>query len=236
MDCMYRTAFTWVEMLVGITVIVVVLVAGFVLLRPIRIGHPGGHHLRNSVQVRGIHQGMVIYAQGNKLGGGKGYFPGLDAEGEPVDLSVQARFKILLDREAVTPEYLLNENDEKSGHKTAWHPGSGEAFGSDHYSYAMLDISDEGGRREEWAETLNTQAVVLSDRNTGSDSDMNVDSLWVREAGTWRGTVVHNDNSTRFETTHILNDTRYDGGEFNATDNLFESAGTEDALLIHSGE
>ena len=235
MNNMRPRGFTLVETVVVIAVVLLVLGAVLLLSAGNFFGGRRAPHrqLQNATQLRGIHQGMVIYAQGNKVGGATGYFPGLDASGYPLDVTVEHRFQVLLEADAFTPEYLINPDDVS---KVAWDPKAGVPLISGNYSYAILDISEPGGRREEWAETLNTQAIVLSDRNIGSDADAKVQSIW-SDPGEWRGNVVRNDNSTSFELDVGDFETRYGSSKvINLGDNLFASPGTDDALMIHSGE
>ena len=205
--------------------------------------------MQNATQLRGIHQGMVIYAQSNRE-----WYPGLKPDGTNGNLSVGNRLLLLLDIDAFTPEYIINPHEY--GSKTEWQPST--PLTTDHYSYAMLQVPDKGARRDEWRETLNTQAVVLSDRNTGTaDAPTSIfsDGTAVRSSSSgrgfscscssrqtsqssynytgWAGGVVRNDNSTGFETTHLL-DLKYDKVE-TKDDHLFETAGEDDAYLIYSG-
>lgn len=198
-----------------------------ILLPALGAARRTARQMTNSTQMRGIHQAMVVYAQSNRS-----QYPGLDQSGNPVDVTVENRFKILLDANFFTPEYIINPQDSS---KTKW-PGHG-TFNVDNYSYSMLDVSEPGGRRDEWRETLNTMAVVLSDRNTGSNSTTQVSSIWTSpNSGDWRGSIAHNDNSTMFETTHRVYQTQYGGANPNNDDNLFDATDTDDAMMIHSGD
>ena len=135
-----------------------------------------------------------------------------------------------------TPEYVINPADA----------GGQEAeldvvIATTNFSYAFLDIGfapgtaadTEGpttfaGNRQEWRETLNTQAIVLSDLNTGADAGALRSSVWTEEdSGDWRGGVVRNDNSTGFETDSTnFSQTKYGNNEANTTDDLFTANGT----------
>ena len=101
----------------------------------------------------------------------------------------------------------------------------GDAEGPANFSYAFLDFAgmdNDGrppqagaeslapGRQWEWKETINTQAVVLADRNTGADADRRISSVWTEEnSGDWRGGVTRNDSSTSTETEPVLPDLQY---------------------------
>lgn len=213
----------------GLTLIelaVVIVILGLlvaILLPAIGAARRTASGVQQSTQLRGVHQGMVIYAQGNGS-----YFPGREKNGNVVAPSVEARLGILLENNYFTGEYIVSPAETL----TAWTTGT---LTSRHYSYALLRI-DGGGRLAEWRETLNTQAIVASDRNTGSADEPR--SVWTKAlpaAAEWRGTVVYNDNACIFQHTNVL-PTRYGEAAANRKDDLFAPAGPDDAVLIHSGE
>lgn len=191
--------------------------------------------MRNSMQLRGIHQGLVTYANSNK-----DWFPGINKLGEDEGITVESRFQILLEQDYITPEYVLSPSETEP--KTEWEgyyasDTETQPVTSRNFSYAMLQIPSEGGRREEWHQTLNSQAIVLSDRNTNTTSKPR--SIYTDEPGDWRGSVLWNDNHVGFENEDWF-ETRYGGtqdepGELNPEDRLFTAEGTEDALMIHTG-
>jgi type II secretory pathway pseudopilin PulG len=181
--------------------------------------------VQKSTQLRGIHQGHILYAQGNGS-----HFPGLGAKGEPIELAVEARMLPLLKGNYFTPGYLINpaETDQSI---QAW-SGTGP-FTANNWSYAALQVPAGGGRYKEWRDTSNPKALVLSDRNTGRDNDANVTSVWTIKPGDWRGTVAFNDNSTSFLITHHA-DLKYDE-KATKDDNIFEKLGDDDAYVVHEG-
>ena len=192
-----------------------------------------------SSQLRGIHQGLVTYANSNK-----NWYAGIDSSGNYAGIAVEERYQRLMEGDYFTPEYVINpyENDPMI-HEWS---GAGQVT-SDHYSYTMLQVPQSGARREEWKQTLNSQAVVLSDRNVGTQTD----TFGIRSPGYhiqtgaygctsrsrqvdhWVGDVLWNDNHVEFLETDSP-DTHYDVFE-NQSDNLFRSAGDNDAYLIHTG-
>ena len=202
--------------------------------------------MQSITQLRGIHQGMVTFAQGNKE-----FFPGLNAKGEILEDTaedtghsgdgdyVQARYWLLLSEFFFEPDFIISPSE------TAWvweYDAEEEDFqapvqwGEDvkHYSYAMLSINGEAGeaptyhRGVEWsAQRFNSQAIVLSDRNTGIDAEDGVQSIHVSRPGAWEGSVLWNDNHVEFAQTHLF-ETQYGEGALNVeedfwipTDNLF---------------
>ncbi|MEM9754306.1 MAG: hypothetical protein AAF916_13115, partial [Planctomycetota bacterium] len=71
--------------LMAVLVVVVLLLVAVALVLPM-LGRSRGHSrpMQNNTQLRGIHQGMVVFAQGNKSGGSDGFFPGLSSRGEAI--------------------------------------------------------------------------------------------------------------------------------------------------------
>jgi len=207
-------------------------------------GHPHHHN-----QLRGIHQGIVIFAQSNKF-----YYPGLDAQGNPLPdglettgnsgegTTVEARFWILLRNDFFTPEYAISpiENDPKIAEYASqatdqdrdWSDMS-RPVTQQNYSYAMLDIDELGERKLEWRETANPQAVLLSDRNIGSAD--NPSSIHVEAGRPWKGHAAWNDNHVVFETKPVL-ETKYHNSPLFLEDELFRAESGDDALLIYSGQ
>lgn len=192
-----------------------------------------------STQLRGVHQGLVTFANSNK-----NWFPGINSDGVDYGIEIESRYFLLLDGDFFTPEYVINPS-ESDPNITEW-SGQGPVT-ANNYSYAMLQLPASGGRREEWRQTLNSQAVVVADRNIGTPENAisihtngywessstfgcSNNSRWVER---WVGEVLWNDNHVAFSTTDTL-DTRY-GQVENLGDGLFVSATPNDALLIHSG-
>ena len=235
---------------VGMLLSVVALMVG-ILLPALGSARRAARMMQNNTQLRGIHQGMVIYGQGNNR-----QYPGLDANGRIFDGSqlnmpnyhqdgstVEVRFQLLLENNLVSPEFLLNP-----GEMTKYPWGQTGVLSADYYSYSMLqihgsstgagDVPDRTGRAREWHETFNTQAPILSDRTLDAS---NYQSLWSTTQG-WRGGVAFNDGAARTEQSHVLR-TRYAQGPTNDRDDLFsEAAGAanttppySNALMIYAG-
>jgi hypothetical protein len=226
---MRQTSLNIVQLAV-VLLCVMVLVA--VLLPMLNTRRPA-RRMQNSTQLRGIHQGLVTYANANK-----NYFPGLNELGEDDRISVEERFQILLEDDYFTPEYAISPYETES--ITEWEEGVGDDTNpvtKDNYSYAMLQVPKEGGRRMEWSQTLNQHAILLSDRNTGTRAKPS--SIYAEKGEPWKGSVLWNDNHVAFEDDDAI-ETYYgqfdpDKDELNPADRLFEAAGYDDALLIHTG-
>lgn len=199
----------------------------------------------HSTQLRGIHQGLVTFANSNK-----NWYPGLDSQGnvsteapdnyyeddlypslhEQVGIDVQDRFAMLIAGYFFTPEYAVSPSEIDPSIQPF--PESGPLTSS-HYSYAMLQVPTQGGRHQEWRQSLNSQAIVLSDRNTGTSKNprsIHSDA----DADTWRGLVLWNDNHVGFENEAVF-ETKYFSHELITADHLFQTDGDDDAYLVHTG-
>lgn len=251
--------FTLIELLVVISIIALLIA---ILLPALGAARRSARQMANSTQLRGVHQGMVTYAQDNKS-----YFPGVRNNGtiataadNNVDGTDATRFTVgtalgadpvhrvalMLNLDLFTPEYVINPGENNTDKS----PGEvGANLTADNYSFAMLrTLADDGtvtaGRRIEraaleWAETINAQAPVMADRNVGNNATDQISSVWTElDGGEWRGGIVFNDNSVIFEAGVIQETTKYATFASNTDDNLFEDTGTHvtaDAALIYDG-
>jgi len=208
--------------------------------------------MSNSTQQRGIHQGFITFAQGNMTPTGDGYFPGLSPTGQVVtdfDFSAQVftpagedgnlpevRYAILLNSGFISPEYMINPIDMSSGDRLPAMPNT--PITSTNFSYPLLDLGNpDSGRRREWADTINGQAAVISDRNAGTPTTP--ESVWTNTPGEWEGSVTFNDGSTQFisqpDLAPRLDISQYGNGPPIQDDDLFvdETQGN-DALMIEN--
>lgn len=225
--------------------------------------------MQNSTQLRGIHQALVTFANSNK-----NKFAGLSSKGDIIENglantgnsgdgdTVQARYWILLKGDFFTPEYAISPSETADVDLAFdWQFDNGPGVvrwdnNLKHYSYAMLGIkgtAGEGpdaafaGRAAEWQQTLNSQAIVLSDRNTGTNATDQVESIHTGDRSDWTGSVLWNDNHVGFEQEQFF-ETKYANGALNSdqfgngTDNLFDSERDRnglvgvDALMVIAGD
>lgn len=232
----------------AVVLVIILMLAVAILLPALGAARRTARRMQNSTQLRGIHQGLVTYGNSNKE-----WFVGVDSDGQVIldDIAttggsgdgdtVEARYWILLNGSFFTPDYAISPSETDVRYDWAY---SGPVT-VDHYSYAMLQFDGTPGqvvadpqtphRVHEWSQTLNTQAIVAGDRNTGTNATSAVDSIHSGSSGQWRGSVLWNDNHVAFEQTHIL-PTRYGSGPENNQDNLFEAVDDTDAYLIHTGD
>jgi prepilin-type N-terminal cleavage/methylation domain-containing protein len=245
-----KSGFTLIELLVVISIIALLIA---ILLPALGAARRTARRMQNSTQLRGIHQGLVTFANSNK-----NKFAGLDSKGGIITDSdantgssgagnggadVEARFWILLKGDFFTAEYAISPSE--TAVTDEWEEGTAASpnavvfdTGTKNYSYAFLQFSNDGSdgvttntavRASEWSQSLNTQAIVITDRNVGADDGNNLQSIHT-EAGDaeWTGSVLWNDNHVGFEQTEVFA-TKYANGPLNVdansngTDRLFRS-------------
>jgi len=248
---MRKQGFTLIELLVVISIIALLI---GILLPALGAARKTARQMQNNTQVRGTHQAMVTYAQSNDS-----YFPGgtkrttdwsstLDSLNGDDDSGngnhTANRIQALLEGNFFTGDYVLAPVEEAS---TAWTTAGLTDVGGVSYSYATLSVDPgaDGGTgnatatgdlSREWQDTINTQAIILTDRLTSDatisqtpetiNNDGDGGSLWTTQESDWRGSVAWNDNHTTFETDHQDGiTTQYGNAEVNTTDDhIFTNA------------
>jgi len=241
-----KSGFTLIELLVVISIIALLIA---ILLPALGAARRTARRMQNSTQLRGIHQGLVTFANSNKNN-----FAGLNSSGSALldgntttgtsgtnGTSVEARYWILINGDYFTPEYAISPSE--TANQTEYDPDAAAvspvvfSAAVKHYSYAMLQFTANGtgvinaataARAAEWKQTLNSQAIVVSDRNITNSTAVNaIQSVHTDEAGEWTGSVLWNDNHVAFE-NDVTFETKYANGSLNsgAGDNLFLDANT----------
>jgi prepilin-type N-terminal cleavage/methylation domain-containing protein len=225
---MKKKAFTLIELLVVISIIALLI---GILLPALGAARRTARQMQNSTQVRGIQTGLVLFAQGNNS-----YYVGLASDGTKASgtwiagqYTALGRVQKLIEDNYFTLEYARSPSEAQTGTT----------------SYAFLHIDNNGGgqpitssRNDEWKDTTNTEAIVISDRvvTDGNITDgSGGEALSVAGTGLgaktrsihtnpstgtdWRGSVGWNDNHVTFEST--WNQTTKYGSDNLSSDCLF---------------
>jgi len=242
-------AFTLIELLVVISIIALLI---GILLPALGAARRTARQMQNSTQVRGIHQGHVLYSQGNNT-----YYAGLDATGKGMASitsvanttygcaanNASGSFALLLNGNYFTPAYAINPAETNAAVLALT---TQAAVTTANYSYCVSQVvataaglPTDTGRAPEWKDNTNTQAVVISDRvlngastEVAGSTDIattNYRSTWTTTDGDWRGSVVFGDNSTTFLTTCTGQTTKYGTTTNSANDNIFTTAAATSA-------
>lgn len=236
----HKAAFTLIELLVVISIIALLIA---ILLPALSAARKGAIQLQSSTQLRGIHQGMVVFAQDNKQwfpgwdpGGGQWLSIGSNASHNLNGVSVQSRFAELLSGDFVTGEYLISPAEpytREAYHYADWDGTSATKFDQINYSFAMQELSQTSpgtgiGNRpavhSEWnVDSMNSESVVLGDRLLSVASFGDVSTyigIYSNRPGELKFGVAWNDGHITFENNPSVAKTSY--GRFtNADDNIY---------------
>jgi prepilin-type N-terminal cleavage/methylation domain-containing protein len=188
-------AFTLIELLVVISIIALLIA---ILLPALSSARQVARAMQSNTQIRGIQQGMFIFAQSNKT-----WYPGMDKyaavaaesltsagkiDGYNANDStnfgqaggdVAARYVICVRNDLFTPDYLISPL-EVNNNIEPWEDGVTYNTVSFISSYALPRIRNNNemsaGRAREWSDNANASAIVVTDRlfrNSGATPAVN---------------------------------------------------------------
>jgi prepilin-type N-terminal cleavage/methylation domain-containing protein len=190
-----RKAFTLIELLVVISIIALLIA---ILLPALSSAREAARSMQSNTQIRGIQQGMFVYAQSNKTlyPGMVAYnpdpnfaftnatdIPGFNASGRTTATQaggdVSARYVICVRDDLFTPDYLISPL-EVNATMEPWEDGTTYNTNSFISSFALPRIRNSVtslaiGRAKEWTDNANASAIVVTDRlfrNTGATPEI----------------------------------------------------------------
>ena len=241
-------AFTLIELMVVISIIALLI---SILVPALGRIKDTANRMKSSTQIRGIHQSLVAFAQGN---GAQEWFAGLDSSGQELteaaagdeDLpyydgvanparNVEARLALMLGNDYYTTDFLISPSEKATGIGEYGDPDDKTLtdFDDGNYSYSLLQIDDPAAanpedRLTEWRNTINSQAPIASDRvieRTGQVFATGTTTTYasLHSDANWKGNVAYNDGHVEFEGNVELNTTKY-GDNITDDDDLFEDA------------
>lgn len=164
--------------------------------------------------------------------------------GTPDGGQPSARFMLMLNGNFVSSEYLISPGEIRRDMEP-WDVSKGDVRNdgkiastlNHYYSFALPQLAssptDAGfnpgpdlGRRMEWSDTLNSQAVMITDRLINAPAVVNAvpashQSVWGEEPGDWSGSVTFNDNHVEYSPLSTIENTRYGNNPDIPEDNLF---------------
>jgi len=233
-----RRAFTLIELLVVISIIALLI---GILLPALGAARRVANRNASNTQIRGIHQGLVTYAQANG-----GFFPGIERNGE-TDVSIgspSAIFQFLKDRDFFTEEYD-NSPAESDPQVTI-----GDGF----YSYALLDNDSDlspdlaSGRRLSWQDSISGSEPLIADRAINNSSVAlaslgdPVRSLWTSPrpgVNDYLGGMVWGDNHVTTENAREIPSAQLGNKPEVSDDDMFRDADSDnsgdDPFFIYAG-
>ena len=195
-------AFTLIELLVVISIIALLI---GILLPALAAARRTARMMKNTTQVRGIHQALVIFAQSNNF-----FYPGMNRDGVIVDQFGDpgpngalpgVRFQLLLEDDYFTSDYCISPSESK----IAWTAGTAQTT---NYSYSLLNLVNANiNSGQHWKADEDGDYCVVSDRPIINGTDVTPSPIRSvhnnPEVNTtnWKGSVAYNDGHSILESS-----------------------------------
>ena len=194
------------DLLVGLAC--VFLIVGLLWFALSRNRHVSRSSATIPAQMRSIHQAALAYGVDN---GGR--LPGLHPDGSLYDNAPAARYRMMTHAGYLTARELISPLEAES---------------TTDYSFAILDLSEPGLRREAWTVDARPDAPVLSERPETTPL-----------LGTWSGWVMWHQATlgplstpVRYAESPSVTTNYAPSGPRLENDHLFRAQGPDDAYLI----
>lgn len=216
-----KRGFTLVEFLIVLGIIA--LLVG-ILLPMLAASRRAARQIQNATNLRTIHQTLGLQTKGRNE-----FYAGLDRNGDVVDITVEGRFQILLDKKSLPGDILVSPLDTREVYTQG-------VITPEQYSYSMLSIQAKGARRSSWKALADSGIALLSDRtiDNGSNTVKSIHTNPKPGIEDWKGHVAWDDNHVSFGKRTV--NTRYNMGAKLTDDDLFKAVGPDDAMMVYSGE
>jgi prepilin-type N-terminal cleavage/methylation domain-containing protein len=234
-----KRGFTLIELLVVISIIALLI---GILLPALGAARRAANRMNNSSNQKNMITSIIAF--GTDFGG----YPsddrpdvrsGTEDFGE-ADTNPGQRMQALLMEDYFTPEILINPADQERTPlprnvetDSNGLPTEGSAAVMSSMSYDLLKLGGTGSDTDrvnhthpEWGDTLNSQAVLIADRNTEGGSGDSAGSVWDKDD--WEGTMAWGDGHAGYEQRQEV-DTKVDT-QFYQDDDIWSDSDKGDGV------
>lgn len=201
-----RAGFRWPDLAIALFCVFVLM--GITFLALSRNRHSSRANGEVPLQLRSIHQAMLVYGLDNG-----NYLPGLNADGSLYTNQPAQRYGLLVEGNYLDAQKLLSPLDTQA---------------SVDYSYAILDIGSPGLRREAWTVEPRPHAVLLAERPRRKP----MLGEWAGWVMYHRATLGPLSTPAEYAESPWVSASYGSTGASSSTDDLFSAESNDDAYLI----